>query len=64
MERREYPVKIPHDQFLSALQEHAEFIMGLVMRQGTQRVAIGVRDELGNVDSTLTIDVNVGERSL
>jgi len=64
MERREYPVKIPHDQFLSALQEHAEFIMGLVMRQGTQRVAVGVRDELGNVDSTLTIDVNVGELSL
>ncbi len=63
-ERREYPVKIPHDQFLSALQEHAEFIMGLVMRQGSQRVAIGVRDELGNVDSTVTVDVHVGELSL
>ena len=64
MERREYPVKIPHDQFLSALQEHAEFIMGLVMREGSQRIAIGVRDELGNVDSTLTVDVHVGELSL
>jgi VWFA-related protein len=64
MERREYPVKIPHERFLSALQEHAEFIMGLVMREGSQRVAIGVRDELGNVDSTLTMDLKVGELSL
>jgi VWFA-related protein len=64
MERREFPVKIPHNQFPAALQEHAEFIMELVMRKGTQRVAIGVRDELGNVDSTLTIDLDVGELSL
>ena len=64
MERREYPVEIPHDQFLSALQQNAEFIMGLLMRQGTQRIAVGVRDELGNVDSTMTIDIDVGEISL
>jgi VWFA-related protein len=64
MERREYPIKIPHDQFLSALQEHAEFIMGLLMRPGKQRVAVGVRDELGNVDSTLTVDIDVGEVKL
>jgi VWFA-related protein len=64
MERREYPIKIPHEQFLSALQENAEFIMGLLMRRGTQRVAVGVRDELGNVDSTLIFEVEVGEVSL
>jgi VWFA-related protein len=64
MESREYPVEIPHDKFLSALQQDAEFIMGLLMRQGTQRVAVGVRDELGNVDSTMTIDIDVGEISL
>ena len=64
MERREYPIKIPHEQFLSALQDHAEFIMGLLMRPGSQRIAVGVRDELGNVDSTLTVDVNVGEIAL
>jgi len=38
--------------------------MGLVMRKGAQRVAIGVRDELGNVDSTLIVEVDVGELSL
>ncbi|MCG6949469.1 MAG: VWA domain-containing protein [Acidobacteria bacterium] len=64
MERRIYPVKIPHDQFLSALQQNAEFILGLAMREGAQRVAVGVRDELGNVDSTLTVDLNVGEVKL
>ena len=64
MERREYPITIPHEQFLSVLQENAEFILGLVMRKGAQRVAVGVRDDIGNVDSTLTLDVDVGELAL
>ena len=46
------------------LQQHAEFILGLAMREGPQRVAVGVRDELGNVDSTLTVELNVGEVNL
>jgi VWFA-related protein len=61
VQRREYPVKIPNDQFLSALSQDAEFIMGLVMREGPQRVGVGVRDELGNVDSTVTLDLHVGD---
>jgi VWFA-related protein len=64
VQRRVYPVKIPHDQFLSALSQNAEFIMGLIMKPGSQRVAVGVRDELGNVDSTVTVDVNVGRLDL
>jgi hypothetical protein len=64
VQRRSYPVKIPHDQFLSALSQNAEFIMGLIMKQGPQRVAVGVRDELGNVDSTVTVDINVGRLDL
>jgi VWFA-related protein len=62
IQRREYPIEIPHEQFLSALNQHAEFIIGLVMREGAHRVGVGVRDELGNVDSTVTLDVHVGER--
>jgi len=61
VQKRQYPVKIPHDQFLSALSREAEFIMGLVMRRGPQRVGVGVRDELGNVDSTVTLDLDVGD---
>jgi VWFA-related protein len=64
VQRREYPVKIPHDQFLSALSQEAEFIMGLVMREGPHRVGVGVRDELGNVDSTVTLDLYVGKHEL
>jgi VWFA-related protein len=63
-QRRQYPLKIPHDQILPALQENAEFIMGLVMREGPQRIAVGVRDELGNVDSTFILEVEVGNLSL
>jgi hypothetical protein len=38
--------------------------MGLVMREGPHRVGVGVRDELGDVDSTVTLDVHVGEHDL
>jgi VWFA-related protein len=64
IQRREYPIQIPHEQFLSALSQNAEFIMGLVMREGPHRVGVGVRDELGNIDSTATLDVHVGDHDL
>jgi hypothetical protein len=59
-QRRKYPVKIPHQQFFTALDDHAEFSLSLIMNDGDQRVAVGVRDEFGRVDTAVAVDVAVG----
>ena len=60
VQTRRYPLKIPNHQFLSAMGQRADFVLGMVMREGRQRVAVGVRDELGRVGSTVTMDLDVG----
>jgi VWFA-related protein len=59
--RREYPVEIPNEHFLAAVSREAGFALGLAMRSGEQVIAVGVRDELGNIESTATLDINVGD---
>jgi VWFA-related protein len=59
--RREYPVEIPNEHYLAAVSRDAGFALGLAMRRGDQVIAVGVRDELGNVESTTTLDINVGD---
>jgi len=60
VQRREYPVQIPNNQLLDAISQSAGFALGLVMRPGKQLVAVGVRDELSNVEATALLEVNVG----
>jgi VWFA-related protein len=57
---REYPVEIENQQLVTAISQQAGFTMGMVMREGDQVVAVGVRDELGNSESIVTRTVNVG----
>jgi VWFA-related protein len=61
--RREYPVQIPNDSLLTAISQTAGFTMGLVMRRGEQVVAVGVRDDLASVESTVAVDLEVGVSS-
>jgi VWFA-related protein len=58
--RREYPLEIPNEHYLAAVSRDAGFALGLAMREGEQVIAVGIRDELGNVESTATLDINVG----
>jgi hypothetical protein len=60
VQQRQYPVRIPNEQLLAALGQSAGFTMGLVMREGSQVVAVGVRDDLAKVESTVVTDVEVG----
>jgi VWFA-related protein len=57
---REYPVEIENQQLVTAISQQAGFTMGMVMREGEQVVAVGVRDELSNSESIVTRTVNVG----
>jgi VWFA-related protein len=50
------PIRLPHDQLQTALGQTAAYKTTLVFSPGPHRVAIGVRDELGEDDSTLRVD--------
>ncbi len=48
------PIRIPNNQLLTALGQVAGYRMVLEMRASGHEVAVGVRDELGRVESTVT----------
>ena len=58
----ELPIEIPNDQLAAALGGEARFPLELEMRRGPQRLAVGLRDLLGRVDSTLHLDLDVGHQ--
>jgi hypothetical protein len=57
---RQYPLEIPNDQLLAAVQQQAGFMIGLVMREGPQRIAVSVRDDKSLLESTAYLEVVVG----
>ena len=54
------PIRIPNDQLLTALGQVAGFRMTLVMKEEEHEVVVGVRDELGNVESTAKVSHTPG----
>lgn len=60
VQRREYPVEVANRDMLAAAGKDAAFVLGLAMRPGPQRVAVGVRDDVARVQSTVTLDLEVG----
>jgi len=54
------PVRVPNQQMATAIQQMAGYAAQIQMRAGEQRLAVGVRDELSAIDSTLNLDIEVG----
>ncbi len=54
-----YPITVSNDQLLTALHQEAGFSLSLLMREGLQRIAVGVRDDVARVESTTTLEVEV-----
>ena len=50
------PIRVPNDQLLTALGQVAGYRARLRLRPIEHLVAVGVRDELGNVESTATTE--------
>ncbi len=50
----EVPIRIPNDKLAAALEQVAGYRMVLQMRPEQHAVAVGVRDELGRIESTVT----------
>lgn len=54
------PIEIPNAQLLTALSQSVSYSAELAVRSGEQKLAIGVRDEIAELDSTLNVVANVG----
>jgi VWFA-related protein len=61
LSERSYPLEIRNDDMAAAVGQSAEFVLGLVVRDGRHRVAVGVRDDRSLTASTVFIDVDTEE---
>ncbi len=60
-QRVDLPIEIPNGKVLEALTQVATYPLELDMKRGRKRISIGVRDHLANVDSTVNLDLEVGD---
>ena len=60
LHERAYPIAIANDQLLSAVAQRAEFVVGMVLREGPHRIVVSVRDDHSLIESTGFVDVVVG----
>lgn len=56
------PIRVPNDQLLTALGQTAAYKATLLLRPQPHTVAVAVRDELGNVDSSLATSYTPGSQ--
>lgn len=54
------PIRIPDDELERALRSAATYEMPLEMREGWQRISVGVRDHLAQLDGTMNLEIEVG----
>jgi VWFA-related protein len=55
------PIRVPNEQLLTAMGQLAGYRTKLALRPVAHTVAVGVRDELGNVASTVTASYTPGQ---
>jgi VWFA-related protein len=55
------PIRVPNEQLLTAMSQLAGYRTKMALRPAAQTVAIGVRDELGNIISTVTATYAPGQ---
>jgi hypothetical protein len=56
----ELPLTIPNDRLLESMSQEIGHGVNLLVRAGNAKLAVGVRDELAAVESTLNLNVSVG----
>ncbi len=54
------PVKIPHEKLVPAMNQLVGYKTKVRMRSGEQKIALGVRDDVSQIASTLNLNVNIG----
>lgn len=56
------PIRIPNERVNQALDQYAGYTFQIKMREGFQRLAVGVRDEVSTLSSTIRLSFRVGEQ--
>jgi len=59
-QRFDVPVDIPNESLLTAMSREVGYGMNLLVRGGDAKLAVGVRDEVGAVTSTVNLNVSIG----
>jgi len=59
-QRFEVPVDIPNENLLTAMSREVGYGINLLVRGGDAKLAVGVRDEVGAVTSTVNLNVVIG----
>ncbi|MCP4661309.1 MAG: VWA domain-containing protein [bacterium] len=60
-QRIDLPIRIPNEQILQAMQHVAAYPLDLEIKRGRKRLAVAVHDHLARVDSTVHVELTVGE---
>lgn len=55
------PITIPNEKLLEAMGQEIGHGLNLLVRKGDSKLAVGVRDELAATESTLNLNVTVGQ---
>jgi VWFA-related protein len=59
-QRVEVPLKVPNSAVLAVAEQFAAYPLQLELKEGRKRIAIGVRDNLARVDSTVNLEISIG----
>ncbi len=59
--RIDFPVKIPGRRIMEAAQNQAGYLLELEMDEGAKTIAVGIRDHIAQTESTVHLDLVVGE---
>ncbi|KAB2955152.1 MAG: VWA domain-containing protein, partial [Thermoanaerobaculia bacterium] len=60
VQQSEVPIEVPGSELAEALGKEFVYTLSLVMRRGPQRLAVGVRDELGQTASFAVRTMSIG----
>ncbi|MCP4661308.1 MAG: VWA domain-containing protein [bacterium] len=57
----ELPLQVPNDKILEAMGQVITYDLELETKPGNKRISVGVQDQLGKVDSSVSQELTVGE---
>jgi len=60
--KRQFPISIPNEKLFTALGQAASYTFMVLMARGPQTVAVSVRDDVAQLESTVTARFTVSER--
>ncbi len=57
----ELPIRVPNDKILEAMGQVVAYSVELELKKGSKRISVGVHDHVGQSDSTVSLELSVGD---